>query len=118
MPNHYHLVVQRLNSRYAQAFNHRHDASGHLFQGRFHSVLVGHERHLLELARYLALNPVRAGLCDRPGEWRWSSYREIFDAGRQKVGRWGRLLQHFHADPERAKQLFRVFVDDRLLGAR
>ena len=61
---------------------------------------------------------MRAGLCDRPGEWRWSSYREIFDAGAQKLGRWGRLLQHFHADPERAKQLFRVFVDDRLLGAR
>ena len=123
MPNHYHLLVQtpkpdlslgmqRLNSRYAQAFNHRHETSGHLFQGRFHAVLVGYESHLLELARYLALNPVRAGLCDRPGEWRWSSYREIFDEGGRKLAGRGQVLQHFHPDPERAKQIFRAFVDD------
>jgi putative transposase len=80
-------------------------------------VLVGHESHLLELTRYLALNPVRAGLCVRPGEWRWSSYREIFDAERHKLAGWGCVLRHFHADPERAKQMFRVFVDDPLPAA-
>ena len=123
MPNHYHLLLQtpkpdlslgmqRLNSRYAQAFNHRHEMSGHVFQGRFHAVLVGRESHLLEAARYLALNPVRAGLCDRPGEWRWSSYREIIDEGSRRLAGWGHVLQHFHADPERAKQIFRAFVDD------
>jgi REP-associated tyrosine transposase len=86
MPNHYHLLVetpapdlssgmQALNSRYAAGFNWRYGLVGHLFQGRFHSLLVESERHLLELVRYVLLNPVRAGLCERPQEWEWSSYR-------------------------------------------
>jgi REP element-mobilizing transposase RayT len=86
MPNHFHLLIEtpseslsvgmhRLNSLYAQYFNRRHDFDGHLFQGRFGSVVVRSEWHLIELSRYIVLNPVRAGLCARPEEWRWSSYR-------------------------------------------
>jgi putative transposase len=86
MPNHYHLVLQtpepnlsagmhRLNFLTAQAFNRRHDVDGHLFQGRYHSPLVESEAHLIELARYVVLNPVRAGLVHHPADWRWSSYR-------------------------------------------
>ncbi|HEX2044323.1 MAG TPA: transposase, partial [Gaiellaceae bacterium] len=86
MPNHYHLVVQtpgadlslgmqRLNGEYAQAFNYQHRLDGHVFQGRFHSVAVESDWHLLELSRYLALNPVRAGLAASAAQWRWSSYR-------------------------------------------
>jgi putative transposase len=88
MENHYHLVIetpeanlsagmQRVNGRYAQAFNSRYALSGHLFQGRFYSVPVKSDDHLLELARYLALNPVRAGLCARPEDWPWSSCRAV-----------------------------------------
>jgi putative transposase len=88
MENHYHLVIetpeanlsagmQRVNGRYAQAFNSRYALTGHLFQGRFHSVSVTSDGHLLELARYLALNPVRAGLCARPEDWPWSSCRAV-----------------------------------------
>jgi REP element-mobilizing transposase RayT len=88
MPNHYHLLIQThqrnfsrgmrdLNGRYAMAFNTRHDRVGHLFQGRFQSVLVDRNSHLLELTRYIVLNPVQAGLCDRPEAWRWSSYRAV-----------------------------------------
>ncbi|MCA1701169.1 MAG: hypothetical protein LC790_20625, partial [Actinobacteria bacterium] len=47
----------------AQWFNRRHGFAGHLFQGRFHSVLVESNWHLLELSRYVVLNPVRGGLC-------------------------------------------------------
>jgi hypothetical protein len=86
MGNHYHLVVQtpkpnisegmqRLNSRYAESFNRRYRLSGHLFQGRFYSELVETDAHLLELARYVVLNPVRAGLCPDAADWMWSSYR-------------------------------------------
>lgn len=82
---HYHLVVetpepdlaagmQRLNGLYAQSFNQRHGRVGALFQGRYHSVLIERDEHLMETLRYLALNPVRAGICSRPEEWRWSSY--------------------------------------------
>ena len=58
----------------AQAFNRRHDRSGHLYQGRFGSRLVASDSYFLELVRYVALNPVRAGLCGSPADWRWSSY--------------------------------------------
>jgi REP element-mobilizing transposase RayT len=85
MGNHFHLVVRtpdanvadgmcRLNGGYARSFNKRHGRSGHLFARRYHAELVQTDGHLLEVVRYVALNPVRAGLCTRPEEWRWSSY--------------------------------------------
>jgi REP element-mobilizing transposase RayT len=86
MGNHYHLVLEtpvpslsrgmrHLNGVYTQAFNRRHERVGHLFQGRFQSILVERESHLLELLRYVVLNPVRAGLVSFAPEWPWSSYR-------------------------------------------
>jgi putative transposase len=86
MGNHYHLVLetprpnlsrgmQQLGSGYAQSFNRRHERTGHVLQGRYKAFLVEKEAHLLELTRYVVLNPVRAGLCRSAGEWRWSSYR-------------------------------------------
>jgi len=86
MSNHYHLLVETpqggisagvhaLNSRYAQWFNFRMKRHGHLFEGRFRAVLVQKESHLLELARYIVLNPVRSKLVAGAGDWRWSSYR-------------------------------------------
>lgn len=88
MPNHYHLVVRTprpnlsrgmrdLNSAYAQSFNRRHDRPGHLFQGRYHSSLVQEERYLREVLRYVALNPVRAGLCGAAEDWPWGSHSAI-----------------------------------------
>jgi REP-associated tyrosine transposase len=124
MPSHFHLVIetpepnisvgmQRLNSAYAQWFNNRHGYSGHLFQGRFYGELVESAYHLLELARYLVLNPVRAGLCSDAGGWKWSSYRafvgEFQRAGFLSVG-W--LLGQFGRDPRRARETFRQFVLD------
>jgi putative transposase len=84
MSNHYHLVVQTpeanlsrgmhwINGTYAAWFNRRHDRSGHLFQGRFHGVLVEKETYLRELLRYVVLNPVRAKMVARPEDYRWSS---------------------------------------------
>jgi REP element-mobilizing transposase RayT len=85
LPNHAHLLVTSrqgnisrvmhwLGTCTAQSFNHRHARSGHLYGGRFGSRLVEDDRYLLELARYLPLNPVRAGLCRSAADWRWSSY--------------------------------------------
>ncbi len=86
MGNHYHLVIEtpeanlstgmrRLNGVYTQAFNRGHDCVGHLFQGRYKSILVERESYLMELCRYVVLNPVRAGFAARVEDWRWSSYR-------------------------------------------
>jgi REP element-mobilizing transposase RayT len=85
LPNHSHLLVTSplgnlsramhwLGTCTAQSFNRRHERSGHLYQGRFGSRLVEEDEYLLELARYLPLNPVRAGLCETPEAWPWSSY--------------------------------------------
>jgi REP element-mobilizing transposase RayT len=86
MPNHYHLLLETkpealargmllLAGSYARYFNHHHKSEGHVFQGPYHAEPVARDEHLLEVHRYIANNPVRAGLCERPDGWRWSSYR-------------------------------------------
>ncbi|NTV03186.1 MAG: addiction module toxin RelE [Chlorobiaceae bacterium] len=85
MNNHYHLLIETpeanlasgmhlLNGMYTQGFNKLHGRTGHVFEGRYKSILVEKERYLLELIRYIVLNPVRAGMVEKPGEYRWSSY--------------------------------------------
>lgn len=84
--NHYHLLVEtpspnvsngmrQLNGVYAQTFNRTHGRIGHVFQARFHSVLVEGDPYLREVVRYIARNPVKAKLCEHPEDWRWSSFR-------------------------------------------
>jgi REP element-mobilizing transposase RayT len=127
MPNHYHLVVEtsnpdlshgmhRLNSGYAHWFNARHDLTGHLFQGRFHSVLVETDWHFLELVRYLALNPVRAGLCSSPEGWPWSSYGAFGSDERIAELATSRVLGYFGRRPGEARRALRAFVHDGLNG--
>jgi putative transposase len=85
MPNHYHLLVetpranlddamQRLNGTYATRFNRHHERTGHVFQGRYGTKLITDDSYALTVIRYIATNPVRAGLCTRPEEWPWSSH--------------------------------------------
>jgi len=85
MDNHYHLVIEtpegnlskgmrQLNGIYTQAYNQRHRTVGHLFQGRYKAILIQKESHLLEVCRYVVLNPVRAKAVKRVEQWKWSSY--------------------------------------------
>jgi REP element-mobilizing transposase RayT len=85
LSTHYHMLVrieepdlsramQWLNSRFATAINAADDDRGHLFGARFGSNLVTSDAQLLATVRYIARNPVEAGMCTRPGDWRWSSY--------------------------------------------
>jgi hypothetical protein len=101
----------RLNMAYAQGFNRRHERAGHLFQGRYKAILVERDSHLLELCRYLVLNPVRAGLVDSPMAWPWSSYRATAstrEASGWLTTRW--ILRHFDAESEPARRAYRRFV--------
>ncbi|MBI4688831.1 MAG: transposase [Nitrospirae bacterium] len=86
MNNHYHLVIEtpdgnlskgmrQINGVYTQLYNKRHDRVGHIFQGRYKAILIQKESHLLEVSRYVVLNPVRAKAVKHPDEWKWSSYR-------------------------------------------
>jgi REP element-mobilizing transposase RayT len=80
MDNHYHLVIEtpernlppgmrQLNGVYTQRFNRRHGRVGHVLQGRYKAILVERESYLLELCRYVVLNPVRAGLVQAPSDY-------------------------------------------------
>jgi len=86
MGNHYHfvlhtrqanlsLLMRQINGVYTQTFNRRHNKVGHLFQGRFKAILVDRDAYLLEVCRYVELNPVRAQIVKKPQTWPWSSYR-------------------------------------------
>ena len=88
LPNHYHLLLETpepnlsrgmavLNGSYARRFNWRYSRVGHVFQGPYGAVLLRDDAHLLEVCRYIALNPVRAGLAGSPADWPWSSYRPL-----------------------------------------
>jgi putative transposase len=122
MTNHYHLVVEtpegnlskgmrQLNGVYTQASNRRHRRSGHLFQGRFKGILVDKESYLLDLTRYVVLNPLRAGMVAQPQQWPWSSYRAI--VGTAPAPAWlatDALLSAF-GDPRRqAQRRYQQFV--------
>jgi putative transposase len=124
MTTHYHLVVHTpdpnlavgmkwLNAAYARRFNWKYAMRGHVFESRYASVLVEREPHLLELARYVALNPVRAGICIDPADWPWSSYRAWM--GLSSCPPFltpGWLLSHFGTDPDRARARLQLFVLD------
>jgi REP element-mobilizing transposase RayT len=124
MSNHYHLLTEttraslaramrHLNGVYAQTFNRRHCRPGHLFQGRYKAILIEREPHLLELVRYIVLNPVRAGLVQRAEEWVWSSHRA--GAGLDPSPSFLDLAWihgQFAPDLSHAQARYRAFVED------
>lgn len=126
MDNHYHLLVEtpkpnlsrgmrQLNGVYTQAFNRQHGRAGHLFEGRYKAILVEKQAHLLELCRYVVLNPVRVRPQRTVGSWKWSSYRAT--AGLAPVlgfltVEW--VLGQFGQWRGRAQARYRAFVHEGL----
>jgi len=129
MGNHFHLLVQtpqpnlarcmrHLNGVYTQRFNRRHSRCGHLLQGRYHAVIVDEESYLLEVARYVLLNPVRAGFVRQALDWQWSSYRAT--VAETAAPDWlaaSHLLGRFSTNGAEAIRAFRRFVDAGLLAS-
>jgi putative transposase len=126
MGNHYHFVLQtrranlsllmrHVNGVYSQRFNRRHGVVGHLLQGRFKAILVDRDAYLLEVCRYVELNPVRAGLVDAPADWPWSSYRSHVGlagglSGLDTPGLHGYLLGHPVQSPADARRAARMYA--------
>jgi REP element-mobilizing transposase RayT len=122
MDNHYHLLIEtpdgnlsqgmrQLNGVYTQQYNWRHTKTGHVFQGRYKAILVDKDNYLLELCRYVVLNPVRAKMTEAPEQWKWSSYR--CTAGMKQppdylTTNW--LLGLFSQRKSEAQKLYRKFV--------
>jgi REP element-mobilizing transposase RayT len=124
MSTHYHLLVEvpdealkagmkSLNWRYARWFNSRRGRWGHLFGDRYYCVPVKTEGHLLRALRYIARNPVRAGLCKRAADWRWSSYARLVGLDNSFPFVDVELLRgYFGANRRQAIARIRQFVDE------
>jgi putative transposase len=128
MNNHYHLVIEtpdgnlskgmrQLNGVYTMRYNRSHGSVGHIFQGRYKAILVQKESHLLEVCRYVVLNPVRAKVVKIPEQWGWSSYRAM--AGIEKPHpcltiEW--VLGQFRSKKRTAEKRYRAFVMDGIGG--
>lgn len=122
MSNHYLLVIEtmegnlskgmrQLNGVYTQAFNRRHKRVGHVFQGRYKAILVEKDSYLLELSRYVVLNPVRAQMVKDAAEWPWSSYQAtISQALPLRCLHVGWLLSQFGSNREKATVRYQDFV--------
>jgi len=121
MNNHYHLLIEtpygnlskgmrQLNGLYTQRFNQRHKRVGHLLQGRYQAVLVDKDNYLLELCRYVVLNPVRAKIVKDPKDWRWSAYQAT--TGHKGIlcltTDW--ILSQFAKEQKKAPREYQAFV--------
>ncbi|MBI2474983.1 transposase [Candidatus Uhrbacteria bacterium] len=124
MDNHYHLLLEtpegnlskgmrQLNGVYTQRFNFTHKTVGHLFQSRYKTFLIEKDPYLLEVARYIVLNPVRAGTVTSPIEWEWSSY--LSTAGKEIKPVWLTtewILNFFDNKISNAQKKYEQFVTD------
>ena len=132
MSNHFHMsietpetelwiIMRKILSVYAEAFNRRHYLKGHVFEGRYTSSLIEDDRHFLEVSRYIHLNPVKACMVDDPRKYDYSSYR-FFVSDRNKKPKdkvlrmmkdlvdTSRVLSYFPGD---SKEQYRMFVEGK-----
>jgi len=124
MDNHYHLVIETLrpnlikimhglNSGYTGYFNKKYKRSGHLFQGRYKAIIVDKENYLLELSRYVHLNPLRAKIINKPQDYKWSSYggyirkKEV-----NNLNNYNWLLSIFGNKEKKSRRQYKEFVEE------
>lgn len=117
MSNHYHLlletplanisrIMQYLNTCYTVYYNIKRDNCGHLFQGRYKSIIVDKDNYLLELTRYIHLNPVRANIVEDPANYKWNSYGEYISENKINLIDKNQIYKYFQIEPE----VYRDFV--------
>jgi len=112
------MGMRQLNGIYTQRHNRRHNKPGHLFQGRFKAIVVDKESYLLELCRYVVLNPVRAKVVEEAKGWPWSSY--LATAGLKPVPGYlsvDWILGLFSAERRTAQKRYRAFVEEGMQAA-
>ncbi len=123
LENHFHLFLQMLKDskisklmhfvqlQYVSYFNKKYHRVGHLFQGRFHSLLVQTDLYFQTVERYIHLNPVKAGLVSNPLDYPWSSYRARFQPGQDWVDHQS-VLEYYGRSEEQQRTNYRVFTED------
>ena len=121
MTNHIHLlletidtptkdIMKKLHSLYAIYFNKRHRTSGHLFQGRYHAELIQTDPYLLEVSKYIHLNPVEAKMVKRPESYRWSSYTAYISSTTHPHVCTERILSYF---PHPQNHNYQMYVEQK-----
>lgn len=123
MPNHVHLLIEvgkygidkvmhRIQTAYTMYFNKKHGHTGHVFEGRYHWFLVDKDSYLLELIRYIHLNPVRAGLVDDPKNYLWSSHGVYLNDRHAQVSLLAReaALALFSSNPDKQVTAYQEFI--------
>jgi len=126
MPNHYHLLIKtkkpnlssgmrQLNGIYSQNFNLRNDKVGHVFQGRFKSILVEEEKYKYKLIRYISLNPLRAGLVRNVNDWKWGSSTALIDGKvKDKCINVDKILSQFDEDISKARKIYKEYLNRKI----
>ena len=129
MPNHYHLLLEtpegnlspgmrKLNGVYSRKYNSKISRSGHVFEGRYKSLIVDTDAYFLEILRYIVLNPVRSGLVTDPSAWPWSSYAATAgQAPEQRMLVTDFTLSLFGESTDRAREVYRHFVSQGVGGS-
>ncbi len=125
MTNHFHLLL-RLHegslaqamkyalSRYARGFNRKNELRGHAFQGRYGSIPVQEDRYYTTVSRYIHLNAPKAGIVQRPEEYRWSNYGSLITGQRDVLASGGIILSYFGREKHRQCEGYKQFVEDGL----
>ncbi len=125
MSNHYHLIIQTpeanlskamhyINGSYTTYTNIKRNRSGHLFQGRYKAILIDRDNYLLELSRYLHLNPVRAGMINRPEEYPYSSYKTYISGSKEDILSEDVILRMLSNKEGDAKKKYKEFVESAI----
>jgi putative transposase len=125
MTNHYHLLIETpqgnmsqvihyVNASYTNYLNKKRQRNGHLFQGRYKAILIDHTGYLLELSRYVHLNPVRAHLVERPEEYSYSSYQSYISGKREEIIFPDLILGTISRNHKGAARRYRTFVESAL----
>lgn len=124
MGNHIHLQIKTLdneiwkimkgiNWQYSMYFNEKYDLSGHLFQGRYYSEIIDTESYLLQTSKYIHLNPVKAGIVDKPIQYPWSSYRVFMGVKKDKLVFEENILELFQNS---SRALYREYVESDMVS--
>ena len=124
MPNHFHIllrtgrsplsaVIQGVLTQYSKFFNRNRGEHGHLFQGRFKSIVCGTDSYFLELLRYIHLNPVVDGLARVPEDWRWSGHHALIADGPARLIDRELPLGMFAPDTGQARTLYQRFLEEK-----
>jgi putative transposase len=122
MNNHVHLLIetrqtplsktlQGINQRYTMYFNKKYKTVGHLFQGRYKAILCDRDEYLLSLVKYIHLNPVRARVVEKAGEYRWSSHRSYERNVQADIIDTDQVLRMFTEDKAKARKLYRAYME-------